>query len=267
MKLRCPAKINTFLSVGPPDKTGYHPVRTVYQSIGLFDEMTIEHARTECVTFIGQSIPHENTVTKALRLLRELVPIPPLNVTVNKHIPSEAGLGGGSSDAAAVVRYAAKLFPDVVTFQFANEVARAVGADVPFFLVGGRARGTGYGDVIEPLHDPDPYWVVVAKPACGVSTPSAYSLLDSKARRFEDFSDAPYNDFERVAPCESLDLIGSLLSAGAKSALLCGSGSSVYGAFTSQGEAKYASSQVSRTPNVVTWVAPTWTRMECLWTS
>jgi 4-diphosphocytidyl-2-C-methyl-D-erythritol kinase len=267
MLVRCPAKVNTFLSVGPPDSRGYHPLRTVFQAVGLFDELSIERADYDEFTCDWPDLPTENTMTKALRLLRELAPIPPLRIELKKRIPSQAGLGGGSSDAAGVVRFAQRAYGEYVSEHFAREVAIAVGADVPFFLVGGRARGTGYGEALEPLADAPTQWFLIVKPDEAVSTAEAYRALDSAAREWREFSDEPYNDFERVAPCVCGEIAERLQVHGAISALLCGSGSAVYGAFTDERAASGAKERIGSEGFRDAWVVPTLTREESLWTS
>ena len=103
------------------------------------------------------------------------MPLPPLQIALTKRIPAEAGLGGGSTDAAGLIRAARSMLPDHCSEQFAREVAAAVGADVPFFLVGGRAKGTGYGETVEPLADGPCRWLLIVKPEEGVSTAAADS--------------------------------------------------------------------------------------------
>jgi len=100
VRVQCPAKINEFLAVGPRDARGYHPIRTILQAVGLFDELTISD-ETEKDTFTcNWDLPERNTITKAWTLGKELAPLPPLSVTLEKRIPIQGGLGGGSSDAA-----------------------------------------------------------------------------------------------------------------------------------------------------------------------
>ena len=267
MTVYCPAKVNTFLSVGPPDEHGYHPIRTVFQAVSLFDELEIEQSMSDDITCDWPGLPAENTVTKALRLIRELVGIPPLSIRITKRIPSQAGLGGGSSDAAGVIRAAKQLAPDLVSDRFAHEVAVAVGADVPFFLVGGRARATGYGDVLEPQSDVRHKWLLVVKPESGVDTSEAYKKLDQAQREWERFSDAPYNDFERVAPFECGMIAERLRDHGATATLLCGSGSAVFGEFESEQGAKAAEKKILGEDIGKTFVVHTLTRQESLWIS
>ena len=242
MTLPCRAKINTFLAVGPSDARGWHPLRTVFQEIDLADTLTFESAGRDDVTFSVAGIPARNTVTEALRLLREHVPIPPLRIHVEKRIPAESGLGGGSADAAALLRHYGRGLPSLA------EIALPVGADVPFFLVGGRARAEGYGERLTPLPDLPPRHLVLARPAEGCPTGEMFRGLDARPREFRDFpaGDVLHNDFERVAPCASLDLIERLLVHGADDAGLSGSGSVVFGRFGSETSAARAAEAMRR---------------------
>ena len=242
-------------------------MRTVFQAVGLFDDLEISAATEDVIVCDWAGLPADNTMTKALRLLRELAPIPPLRIELTKRIPSEAGLGGGSSDAAGIIRFARKNYSDTVSARFAREVAIAVGADVPFFLVGGRARGTGYGEVLEALPDKPSSWLLIVKPEESVSTAEAYRALDSAPREWMEFSDEPYNDFERVAPCVCGEIAERLQVHGASHALLCGSGSAVYGAFGDEPSALRAKVSMATEGFSDSWVAPTLTREESLWTS
>ncbi len=236
MTLLCRAKINTFLTVGPPDERGWHPLKTVFQEIDLADTLTFEEAERDAVTFSVVGIPARNTVTEALRLLREHRDIPPLRIHVEKRIPAESGLGGGSADAAALLRHYGRDLPNLA------EIALRVGADVPFFLVGGRARAEGYGERLTPLPDLPTRHLVLALPAEGCPTGEMFRGLDAKPREFRDFptDNVLYNDFERVAPCASLDLIDRLLVHGAEDAGLSGSGSVVFGRFADAASAARA---------------------------
>lgn len=260
--VRCPAKINLFLSVGPAAAGGYHPIRTVFQAIGLFDHLGIDtDATTTTVTFDDPSIPAENTVTKTLRLLPELVDLPPLKITIKKCIPSEAGLGGGSSNAAGLLRGLQQLGIQLEDAEAAN-IASGVGADVGFFLVGGRAKGEGFGERLTPLTDSERSWIAIVKPDVGVSTPEAYRSLDALPRALRDWQDEVFNDFESVAPEVCQKIISGLLKIGASSASLCGSGSACFGVFKDEGAAMNATQSFG---DLQTFVAPTLTRAESLW--
>ena len=233
------AKINPFLAVGPPDDRGWHPLRTIFQEIDLADTLTVERAEKDRVTFSVEGVPEANTLTRALDLIRESVDVPPVRIHVEKRIPAESGLGGGSADAAALLRHFG--VRDLAT-------ALRIGADVPFFLVGGRARAEGYGEILTPLPDRPRRALVLARPEEGCPTAAMFRGLDAAPREFRAFpnEDVLYNDFERVAPCASLDLVERLLVHGAQDAGLTGSGSVVFGRFENADAAARAAARMRR---------------------
>lgn len=249
MTVECPAKINTFLAVGPPDERGWHPLRTIFQAIDLCDTLTIEPAEADEVTFSVPGIPPKNTVTEALRRLREHGEVPPQRIHVEKRIPAESGLGGGSSDAAGVLR----CLGQGLTTEKLFAIALQVGADVPFFLLGGRAQAEGYGERLASLPDLPKRWIVLTRPEVGCATAEMFRKLDHSPREFRQFpaTDSLYNDFQRVAPCESLDLIEALLGAGAEDAAMTGSGSVVFGRFADEGQARTGAKELTK---VSPWV-------------
>ena len=259
----CPAKLNLFLAVGLVDSRGYHPLRTVFQAISLYDTLEIEIAKKNEVICDDPSVPPENTVARTLRLLAEVINIPPLRVTIHKQIPAQSGLGGGSSDAAGLIRAAMKIANLPIPKPELFGLAQTIGADVPFFLHGGRAKAEGYGERLTALPDPQDEWYVVARPEVGCDTKAAFKRLDEKAYAWREFSssDELYNDFERVAPCESLELIERLLVLGSRDAGLTGSGSAVFGRFSTQQEAETAKDKL---PSPQAWVARALSRAESL---
>ncbi len=268
----CPAKINTFLAVDPPDHSGYHPIRSYFQAISLSDHLTIQDSPTgkDQIFCNWPDLPANNTLTKSLRLARELVPIAPLKITLNKQIPSEAGLGGGSSNAAALLRCLNLMFPDTVTIQFAREIAFAVGADVPYFLIGGFAQAEGYGQILTPLPDQQSQFLLIVKPEEGMSTPAAYKALDSAPRPTKDFPDSYqtlYNDFERVAPCICGEITERLQVHGSTSALMTGSGTAVFGFFPSHSAAERAKLNLEAENLGQVFIANTLSRDESLCTT
>ncbi len=243
VRVRCPAKINPFLSVGPRDARGYHPIRTVLQAISLSDTLLVSRSDGEDrIVCDWPGLPAENTLTKSLRLVRELLPVPPLRIELLKSIPAESGLGGGSSDAAGLLRAIGALSP-LRPDAFFRDVAAAVGADCPFFLLGGRAKAEGYGEILEPLAELPEAWLVVARPNEGCATGAAYARLDEERRELRPFpADGQLrNDFESVAPRASMELAAALRSLGASRTLLCGSGSAVFGEFPDEATAREVS--------------------------
>lgn len=265
----CPAKVNRFLSVGPPDNSGYHPVRTILQTTSLADTLLIREAAKEAIISNWSELPAENTLTKTLRLAREFTDIPHLHIELRKQIPAESGLGGGSSNAAALLRALTRLCDGRLSERNLLEIATAVGKDVPFFLTGGTARATGYGEVIESCPDRDAEFLLIVRPEVGVSTPLAYAALDREPREWRDFPREvePYNDFERVAPCECLELLDRLRLHGASEALLCGSGSAVYGIFPDSESTRAAAERMRGEGYDRVWAARTLSREESLWMS
>ena len=239
LELRCAAKLNTFLSVGPIDGRGYHPIRTVFQAVDGADMLRVFPSdRFEFVCDSAQ-VPSQNTVTKAHRMVCELVDLPPLRVELVKAIPTQSGLGGGSSNAAAMLRVCEVLAGGKLRQPELADVALAVGADVPFFLVGGRAYGEGYGERLTPLED-RAGWAVLAMPKhARCETGPMYQALDAVAFEWREPTDYDevYNDFERVAPCECLDLIETIQSAGATRAGLTGSGAAVFAIVETESDA------------------------------
>ncbi len=267
LRVRCPAKVNLFLSVGPKDARNYHPIRTIFQAIDLCDTLVIRSgAGKHVVECDDPSVPANNTVTKALRLLNEVLPLPPLHVTIQKQIPAESGLGGGSSNAAGIIRAAQAIVGATIPYGELKGVAEAVGMDVPFFLVGGKARGEGYGEQVTALEDAPTSWLVVARPTIGCSTPIMYCKLDENEREWHPFSEADvlFNDFESVVPQECIQLKTQLLELGATDAVLSGSGSAVFGRFQNEEAAKKAASKIDSNQDSRVWVCRTLSRGESL---
>lgn len=230
----------------------------------------MERAEKDSFFCSSPDVPTENTVTKSWRLAREYVGLPKLKVVLEKNVPSQSGLGGGSSDAAGFLRGLVKITNGRFSQGDAEDVAKAVGADVPFFLVGGRARGTGYGEVLTPLPDGDQSHVVIVMPPVTVSTGSAYNAIDSLLHEFLDFphgEDWGHNDFESVAPPESLAAIKGLRQLGANWAGLSGSGAAAYGCFPDVLAAQHAAEQIIVRQLGKPYLCQTLSRKESLWIS
>lgn len=255
----CPAKINLFLRIEPPDRSGYHPLETRFQTISLFD--TLEATEDgDGLDVVGAEVPDDNTVAKAWRLMREVAELPPLGLKLTKRIPSEAGLGGGSSDAAGLLRILRKLLPASIPDRDFLAVARSVGADVPFFLVGGLAAASGHGEVLTPLPDPPPRPLVVVMPPARCSTPTMYRALDAAREAGSQATfEAPFvqNDFHAVAPSACIDAARALIAAGLSPVGLAGSGAAVFGFAISDAQARAVAAA-----SATAWVAHTVGRAE-----
>ena len=255
--VRAHAKVNLDLRVLGTRPDGYHELRTVFQSIELHDSLTFASRpgpfAIKCRT-AGVPLDKTNLVWKAAaKLWRELGrPGEPRDtkVTIDKQIPVQIGLGGGSADAAAALLGLAKLWGGA-PLGFLRELAAGIGADVAFFLSGGTALGLGRGEEIYPLVDLPPHWVVVVRPPFGVSTAEAYSWYDEdraaglREPRELQILPVPWptraaqmiNDLEppvvRRHP-EIASLKARLREAGAVAAAMSGSGSAVFGLFKSR---------------------------------
>lgn len=173
-----PAKLNLSLEIRPPDGTGYHPLRSLCQTIDRCDLLTVSTGEDEALTVSDGSLPdgEENLVWRAVRALVGRPDRPRLVMDLDKAIPAAAGLGGGSSDAAAALRAAALVFgrsDDQV-----RETAPQVGADVPFFLDGGTRWMEGYGEILTEAEPLEGFSVAVAVPNIEIATPAAYRAWD-----------------------------------------------------------------------------------------
>ena len=255
--------MNLSLGVGPSRADGYHQVRTVLQSIDLCDSLTFTRRPGPfTITCSEAQIPTDsrNLIWKAAFELSRAIgraTVDGVQVKLDKRIPSEAGLGGGSADAAAALRALNELWLARLDTAGLSAVARLVGADVPFFLVGGAAYGSGRGDDLLPLADIRPFHVVIVKPDFGVSTAAAYGWFDEDGavqdapRTLAAWPQAPLavrNDLEppvtrrhpRIA-----GLVEQLEQAGAAAAAMSGSGSAVFGLFLSATQAARAAKAVA----------------------
>lgn len=252
------AKINLSLRVLGKRPDGYHEIRTVFQTIDLHDKLsfTITDNAHIILSCDGRRMPSgaENIVCRAAAALQQRCGSDQgAYIRLEKKIPVEAGLGGGSSDAAVTLLALAHLWRASATETDLFEIAGGLGADVPFFLKGGTALGTGTGKDLTELPDAADKFMLVVKPNASISTAAAYKALNagslttaeaktilssSQRNEFLDNldSEALQNDFEPVIfglEPEIKRAKAALIRAGARSALLAGSGSAVFGIFDS----------------------------------
>jgi 4-diphosphocytidyl-2-C-methyl-D-erythritol kinase len=263
------AKVNLDLRVLGSRADGFHELRTVFQTIELHDSLTCidqPGAFTLRCRTPGVPLDDSNLVWRAAASLwkalgRDGEPRDTL-VVLEKTIPMESGLGGGSADAAAALVGLGRLWGGVPV-TLLRDVASGIGADVAFFLSGGTALGLGRGEEIYPLVDLPPHWVVIVRPPFGVSTAEAYSWYDEdrtaglKETRELQLLPVPWpsraaqmvNDLEppvvRRHP-EISALKAALKEAGALAAAMSGSGSAVFGLFRSRLAASRSIKPLSR---------------------
>lgn len=253
VRVRAPAKINVTLRVLGTRPDGYHELRTLFQTIALHDVVIVSATpgpvRIAC-TDPACPIDRTNLVWRAAEAVwaaagRRGAPRD-LRVRLVKRIPMAAGLGGGSSDAAATIGACAALWRVNLPETRARAIAVSLGADVPFFLEGGAALGVERGDVLFPLRDPPPAWVVLVIPRFGVSTKEAYEWFDEggggaprdggTAVTMSWLTRMPdrelINDLQRAVEWhhpEIARIAGALRRHGASYAAMSGSGSTVFG--------------------------------------
>jgi 4-diphosphocytidyl-2-C-methyl-D-erythritol kinase len=183
VSLEAPAKINLYLEVGSLRPDGYHSVRTVMQAVDLCDTVDVElvegGSRLDFEVDGDAPSGEENLCMRAAGAFSDAVgKIPAMRIKLTKHIPRAAGLGGGSSDAAAVLRALDFLMEGAFRREELFSLAASIGSDVPFFLVGGTALGEGRGDRITPLPQAPPLPVILASPGVELSTADVYSRFD-----------------------------------------------------------------------------------------
>lgn len=177
---QAPAKINLGLWVGRRDASGLHPVDTVMQTVSLFDQLYIEPRDHMLWESTSASLPmdEQNLVVRAYHWARDLMPgVPPVYGRLEKVIWAGAGLGGGSSDAAAMIRWAFHGSSHLRSSDFLTKTAE-LGMDVPFFIRGGAARATGHGEQIEAVPSLRAGGIVLANPGVSLSTPLVYRAFD-----------------------------------------------------------------------------------------
>jgi len=259
MRVLAFAKINLSLHVVGRRADGYHDLRTVFQSIALHDTLDIRTVdgpfsmacddprcpadRRNLIWRAAAAIWRRSGRRGSMRGLR---------VVVRKRIPVAAGLGGGSSDAAAALRVFHRLWAPALPFDEVRRIGAALGADVPFFFEGGTVLGLDRGDTLYPLEDRAPRWVVIVVPAFGVSTREAFAWWDRR-RHTAAPRTRPANDLQaEVARRHAvIRRIAARLAPGSDIAAMSGSGSAVFGLFRAERAAAAAARAAARLGTVV----------------
>jgi len=274
--LRAYAKLNLDLRVGGRRSDGYHEVRTVFQAIRLHDTLVVESTPRKAFSLVGDAsvMPpgEENLAWKAAAILWQAVGRQGAprgaRVTIRKRIPTRAGLGGGSSDAAATLIGLSQLWRVRLAPKALLSLAATLGADVPFFLIGGSALGLSRGDEVHPLIDRPLRHVVIVRPEFGIVTKDAYEwLAEARAKAPLDYlftagprsRDEFGNDFESVVEArhpEVRQIRERLVALGATLARLSGSGSAVFGIFDTATRARRAVTNLRR-PDWKVWQTTT----------
>ena len=255
------AKLNLSLKVLGQRADGYHQLDMIMQRISLCDEITISKSDGLRVRS-GQPLPPDNTLYRAAVAFFKAAGIRGgAQIFVKKNIPLQAGLGGGSSDGAAVLLALNDLYQAGLTKEALMQIGQSIGADVPFFIQGGCARARGTGEIITPLQNNLQCAYLLAKPVGGVSTKEAYALYHEyelskqnidivgaaaavEAGDIKAFARSAGNDLAPAALrlCPDIEgILGEMRDA--QAALVTGSGSCVFGIY---GDKKTAQSQMER---------------------
>jgi 4-diphosphocytidyl-2-C-methyl-D-erythritol kinase len=258
INLKVPAKINLFLRVLDKRPDGYHNIDSLMQAIDLYDELTLE--RSDEIELVCRDLSHlpseQNLAFRAAKLVEGMAYFPGVRVTLRKHIPVGAGLGGGSADAAFVMRGLIKLYDLQLDAADLIKKAAFIGADIPFFLGRGQARVSGIGEITKDCALPLKYKILLIKPSFSTDTGVTYLELDKyregkfhltnpekDAFFYKNLADHNFvriaktfiNDLEEVVFPRHRELSqakDSLYNAGAFYAGMTGSGSAIFGLFS-----------------------------------
>ena len=263
------AKINLFLDIESMRRDGYHNILSLMQSVSLYDLIEVEYIPMEDksveITCSNESIPCDST--NLAYKAADLYPIVgKIKISIKKEIPVSAGLAGGSADAAAVLIALNSFSKSPMTTEDLKRIGSKLGADVPFCIENGSCIATGTGDILNKAPAMPYYPIVIAKKGEGMSTPKAYHALDNVYNKFvgytpktdllniltkhnnssislNDYSKGLFNIFESVVePCRPAvtELKNTMTSYGAKCSMMSGSGTSVFGLFENEEDAKKA---------------------------
>ena len=259
-----PAKINLTLDILGRRPDGYHDVKMVMQSVSLYDTVEVDFAVGEgdsvavsCPGYPDVPSDDSNIVCKAVRAFYHATDVKPrpLTIRIDKEIPTQAGLAGGSADGAATILALNKLYETHLEMKEMAAICAHVGSDVPFSLLGGTMLATGTGTDLQRLIHLPMCHIVICKPELSVSTAEAYARCDSRppkgfkytdelvkrlySRDIRGLATCLYNEFEQVMELEEINEIKrTMMKAKAPGASMSGSGSAVYAIFLSERKAQ-----------------------------
>lgn len=278
------AKINLTLAVLGKRADGYHDLASIMQTVSLHDTLQItptHDGAITCAVDAAELQSPDNLVLRAARLLREEIGDPSLGaqMRLRKEIPMQGGLGGGSSDAAAALMALNRLWGTGRSDDHLQQLGAQLGSDVPYFIAGGSARIAGRGEVVTPLPDAEPLWLVLAKPPMSISTAAVFGRVTSHDYGAAEDTDAVEQaiahghplPFDRLT--NTLEPIvfarhpavaatrDALVAAGAPLVCMSGSGPTLYIPYRSHGDAA-AFFSIARERGLVVWLCQTVSRAE-----
>ena len=256
------AKLNLSLDVTGKRADGYHELDSIMQTISLADTVQLERADQLSVTFDVPGVdPEKNTAFAAAQAFFAHTGLRGgADIRVNKRIPRMSGMGGASANAAAVLIGLSRLYDARLNADTLARLGVALGADVPFALTGGTARAKGIGEKLKPLRLKSPFHVAVVKPHAGVSTAEAFrrykasasinigmvefALLKGDVALFEQYAGNALGIAALSIAPEIMKAAEALLAAGARKALMSGSGSTMFALFADEAAAKETASRI-----------------------
>ena len=262
-KVHVPAKINLALDILSRRDDGYHFVEMIMQSVDLYDTITVDINAKKNIELssnvnITDNIEKNTAYMAAKQFFKDTkIENPGVKIIIKKKIPMQAGLAGGSADAAGVILALNKLFNTQLTQDRMFEIGEKIGADVPFCIGGGTMFSEGIGTILEPIPDLPECYIVLSKPPIGVSTKEAYEKSDIseyigtiKVKETVDavcsgdlikISSVLFNRFEHVMNLQEVNNIKKIMQdMGALNACMSGSGPTVFGIFNSLFKAEYS---------------------------
>ncbi|PKN79684.1 MAG: 4-(cytidine 5'-diphospho)-2-C-methyl-D-erythritol kinase [Candidatus Cloacimonetes bacterium HGW-Cloacimonetes-1] len=238
------AKINLFLEVVGLQSNNYHEIDTVFGSIDLCDTLRFALTKKPSIKLLSnlpEMVSESNLVYKVAKYLADLYcPKHGIEIHLEKRIPIAAGLGGGSSNAAATIQALNILWDIGLNLEEMMSIGAKYGSDIPYFFIGGTARGTGYGSTIQPLEDIVLDNILLVNPNIGISSKEAYTLYDlqkdnnERTEQMVHSSHIYYNGLESVVEqkYEDIRVINeNLRFMGADVSMMSGSGSTCFGIF------------------------------------
>lgn len=266
ISVKAPAKINLFLDITGKLPDGYHEISSVMQTVDIFDYVKIEKADKITVRCSNGNLDGESNIAykAAIRFFEKTKTESGADIFIDKRIPMQAGMAGGSADAAAVLFGLNKLFEEPLTNEELCEIGAKCGADVPFSLIGGTMLAEGIGEKLSPLSLMPDCWIVIVKPDFGMSTPESYKYYDEHGlfalehpdnqkiidsldeNDINSLSNNLYNVLEHTVQNPAIgEIKDSMLKLGAMGSMMTGSGTAVFGIYDSAQKAVDAKNALS----------------------
>lgn len=267
IRISAAAKINLTLDITGKRSDGYHDLRSIMQSVSIFDCVTLEENASGKLTLECnvQGVPcdERNIAAKCARAFYGETDIvfEGLHITIEKNIPMQAGLAGGSADGAAVLWGLNELYGSPLPKDRLTAAGAKVGADIPFCLTGGTVLCEGIGEILTKLPDITPCFFVIVKPDIGISTAEAYGAVDKAGMSFAPSTDKAleaigdldslckclHNDFEQALAIPELNILTARLKGfeGCLGACMSGSGSAVFAVFSDSSSAEKCAAAMS----------------------